>query len=316
MPARGQRAGLGLAITHDASHDEVWVVERRAIGMGQRIAQLATFMNRSRHLGRHVARDALRPGELAKQPMQAVAVAFDGRIVLGVRAFQVAVRHDTRPAMARAHDVDHVQVVVLDEPVQVNVEQVQTRCRAPMAQQARLDVGERESPLQQRVVLQVDLPDRQVIRRTPVSVHLVQGVERHGIGHGDLRRSASFTQMPREIPPQDGVGRHAPDHARRRQTDLFAAELRTRPSGSGRRQRLAQRSAVTAREGDPCAPWPGCGSGPQPASRVRLRAESAAPRSRHGCHPASPRVNTRPTCRVCPRCPGCAWSVGRCGRRE
>jgi len=36
--------------------------------------------------------------------------------------------------MARAGDVDHVQVVFLDDPVQMDMEEVQTGCRAPVAE--------------------------------------------------------------------------------------------------------------------------------------------------------------------------------------
>ena len=157
MPARGQRAGLRFAVAHDAGDDQSGVVEGRPIGVGQRIAQFAPFMDRARHFGRHMAGHAVRPGELAKQPQQPVAVVFDGRIVLGVRAFQIAVRHDARPAVARADDIDHVQAVLLDQPVQVHIQQVQARCRAPMAQQARLDVFDLQRRFEQRVGLQVDL---------------------------------------------------------------------------------------------------------------------------------------------------------------
>ena len=169
--------------------------------MRQRVAQLATLMNRAWHFGRHVAGDTLRPRELPKQPLQAVAVAFDGRVVLGVRAFQITVRHDAWPAMARTHDVNHVQVVFFNQPVQVNIQKVQTRRRAPMAQQARLDVGERERTLEQRVVLQVNLPDRQVVCGTPVSVYLLQGVRGQGIRHRSLSGSLTFTVQARGKSP-------------------------------------------------------------------------------------------------------------------
>ena len=43
-------------------------------------------------------------------------------------------------AVAGAADVDHVEVVRLDHAVQVDVDEVQPRRRAPVAQQARLDV--------------------------------------------------------------------------------------------------------------------------------------------------------------------------------
>ena len=62
--------------------------------------------------------------------------------------------------MPRADDVDHVQVIPLDDPVEVDVEHVQARRRAPVTEQSRLDVLAAERPLQERVVEQVDLADR------------------------------------------------------------------------------------------------------------------------------------------------------------
>ena len=55
VPARGQRAGLGLAVADDGGDDQVGVVEGRAKRVAQAIAQLAPLVNRARRLGRHVA---------------------------------------------------------------------------------------------------------------------------------------------------------------------------------------------------------------------------------------------------------------------
>ncbi len=75
VPACGQRSGLGFAIAHHAGHNEVWIVEGRAIRVHQRVAQLAAFMNRSRRLRRDVAGNAVRPAELAEEPLDAVGIA-------------------------------------------------------------------------------------------------------------------------------------------------------------------------------------------------------------------------------------------------
>ena len=67
-------------------------------------------------------------------------------------------------------DVDHVEVARLDDPVQVDVDEVQPRRRAPVAEQPRLDVLQRERLLQQRIVEEIDLPDRQVVGGAPPGV--------------------------------------------------------------------------------------------------------------------------------------------------
>ena len=166
---------LRLAVADDAGDDQIRVVEGGPIRVDQRIAQLSAFMNRARSLGRDVTRNSVRPRELAKEPLQSVAAALDRRIVLGVRPFQIALRHDARPAMAGTDDVHHVEIVLLDQPVEMDIEKVQPRGRAPMPQQTRLDVFEPERGFEQRIVLQIDLPDRQVVGGAPVGVHLLCG---------------------------------------------------------------------------------------------------------------------------------------------
>jgi hypothetical protein len=71
-------------------------------------------------------------------------------------------------------DEDRVQVACDDRAVHVGVEQVQAGGRAPVPEQPRLDVLERQRLAQQRVVQQVDLPDGQVVRRAPPRVEALQ----------------------------------------------------------------------------------------------------------------------------------------------
>ena len=60
MPAGGQRSGLGLAVADDAGDDQVGVVERRAEGVAEAVAELAPLVDRARGLGGDVAGDARR----------------------------------------------------------------------------------------------------------------------------------------------------------------------------------------------------------------------------------------------------------------
>src|SRR5665213_666251 len=76
--------------------------------------------------------------------------------------------------VAGAGHVEHVQVILRDDPIQVHVDEVLPRRGAPMPDHQRFHVRERQRPLQQRIVVQIDLADRQVVRRPPVRVHLVQ----------------------------------------------------------------------------------------------------------------------------------------------
>ena len=51
VPARGQRARLGLAVADHAADQQVRVVERGAVGVQQRVAELAALVDRARRLG-------------------------------------------------------------------------------------------------------------------------------------------------------------------------------------------------------------------------------------------------------------------------
>ena len=164
-------------------------------------------MDRAGGFRRDVAGDAVGPGKLPEQPLHAVAVTLDVGIALGVGAFEVALRDRAGAAVPRPHDVDHVQVVLDDQPVQVDVDEVQTGGRAPVPQKAGLDVFAAQGLVEQRIVLQVDLPDRKIVRSTPVGVHLLEkfrgkGMDRrrvracrHG-GLGVAKRSWLFALRP------------------------------------------------------------------------------------------------------------------------
>ena len=58
MPAGGQRPGLRLAVAHDAGHDQVGVVEGRAVGVRQGVAQFTAFVDRAGRFRGDVAGDA------------------------------------------------------------------------------------------------------------------------------------------------------------------------------------------------------------------------------------------------------------------
>jgi hypothetical protein len=75
--------------------------------------------------------------------------------------------------MPGAGDVEHVKVVLLDQPVQVNVDEVQAWGGSPVPQESRLDVLLGQRLLQERIVVEIDLTDRQVVCGSPVGIDLV-----------------------------------------------------------------------------------------------------------------------------------------------
>src|SRR5215510_4444618 len=117
MPARRQRSSFRLAVADDAGDDEIRVVERRSVGVRDGIAELAALVYRTGRLRRHVARDATGERELGEQALQPLLVARDVRINLTVGSLEVGIRDQAGPAMPRAGNVYHVEVVLLDQPV-------------------------------------------------------------------------------------------------------------------------------------------------------------------------------------------------------
>ena len=211
VPARGQGTGLRLAVADDAADHQVGVVEGRAVGVRERVAQLAALVDGARRLRGDVAGDAAREGELPEELPQALRVPRDARVDLRVGALEVGVGDGRRAAVAGTHDVDGVQVPGADDPVQVGVDEVQAGRRAPVAEQARLDVLGLQRLPQERVVEQVDLADGQVVGGPPVGIDEGQVGGRQGTilvaGHrsvtdprprraGPCSRGAAFAAAP------------------------------------------------------------------------------------------------------------------------
>src|SRR5262249_37401881 len=123
------------------------------------IAEFAALVYRTGRLRRHVARDAAGERELGEQALQPLLVARDVRINLTVGSLEIGIRDQAGPAMPRAGNVDHVEAVLLDQPVQVNVDEIEAWCGSPVPEQPRLDVFLAKRLLKQRVVVEIDLPN-------------------------------------------------------------------------------------------------------------------------------------------------------------
>ena len=61
---------------------------------------------------------------------------------LAVGAFEIRIGHNRRSAVTGARHIDHVEIVLFDDPVQVRVDEVLARRGAPVSQQHTLDVGQ------------------------------------------------------------------------------------------------------------------------------------------------------------------------------
>ena len=171
VPRRRKRPGLRFAVADHDRDDEIGVVEGRAVGVRHRIAELSAFVNRAGRLRRAMAADPAGEGELLEQAAHAVGILGDLAVDLRVRAFEVDIRDQRRRAVPRTGKKDDVEVVFLDQPVEVDVDQAHAGIGAPVAQQPPFDMLGLERLAQQRIVAQVDHSRRQIQGRVPVSLH-------------------------------------------------------------------------------------------------------------------------------------------------
>ena len=162
MPGGGQGAGLRLPVTHHAGGNQVRVVHHRPEGVGQGVAQLASLVDGAGGLGGGVAGDAPGEGELAEQPLHARLVPADVGVDLAVGAVQIVLGHDGVAPVAGAGQIDHVQVILDDDPVQVGVDEVLAGTGAPVAHDGALQVLLLQGLPEQGIVQQVQLAGGQV----------------------------------------------------------------------------------------------------------------------------------------------------------
>src|SRR5690606_24777664 len=119
-------------------------------------------MYRAGYLRRCVAANAARERELLEKPAHALGILRHVWIELAVAALKPGIGCQRWPAVTRTCDVDHIEVMLFDDPIQMSVDEIQTWRRAPMAEQTRFDVLRLQRLVQERIVEQINLADRQI----------------------------------------------------------------------------------------------------------------------------------------------------------
>ena len=204
LPGGGKRTGLGLAVAHHGHGQQARVVHDGAVGVAERVAELAALVDGAGRLGRKVARDAAGIGELAEELLQAGLVIGDVGADLTVGAIEQRLDSTGRATVARAHQKDGVLVVIGNEAVDVAEQEVNAGRGAPVTDQAVLNVRTTKVAhltgflvnkvgAHQRVGAKVNLADGQVVRCAPIQVDALE------LGSGNLmsqflpRRSQCFS---------------------------------------------------------------------------------------------------------------------------
>jgi len=89
--------------------------------------------------------------------------------------------------MSGTDDVDHVEVMLCYQPVEVDIQEVQPGRGAPVPKQPGFHVIQRQWHFEQRIVPQIDLADREIIGGAPVGIHFLQKIGGEGTGHSKLQ---------------------------------------------------------------------------------------------------------------------------------
>src|SRR6266853_2052126 len=117
LPGAFKRPCLGFSIPDDSRDYQIGVVESGAKGVGKDIAQLASFVNGAWGGHTDVSRDHSRGRKLPKQTPYPLPILGDLRIGLRVGPFEVHIGEDRRSTMSWSCQVDHIDILVLDESI-------------------------------------------------------------------------------------------------------------------------------------------------------------------------------------------------------
>src|SRR5208283_5183720 len=131
LPSCRQGARFRFTVTYDAGHNQIGIVERGTEGMAERVPQLATFVNRPRRRRRNMTGNPAGKRELHEQLLEPGFVLSDVWINLTVGAFEVSIAYQRRAAVTGTGDVEHVQVILLDDSVQMHIDKILARRSTP-----------------------------------------------------------------------------------------------------------------------------------------------------------------------------------------
>ena len=123
---------------------------------------------------------------MAEQPFHADFIGGDIGIDFAVGSFEPGIGHQGRAAMTGTGDVKHAEVAGPDQPVEVDVNEIEAGGGPPVTEQPGLDVLFGQWLLEQRVRVKIDLPDGQIVRCPPIGVRKGKLGLRQRFGNGFL----------------------------------------------------------------------------------------------------------------------------------
>ena len=136
VPARGERTGLGFAVTHHDQSDQVRMVVDGPVGVRDAVAQLTPLVDAAGRFRSGVAANPAGERKLLEEALHPRQVLALVRVNLGIRSFEIGLGQNSRRTVAGPGDENRIQVVLVDQPVEVDVGKGLAGVRAPMAQQS------------------------------------------------------------------------------------------------------------------------------------------------------------------------------------
>ena len=98
-------------------------------------------MNRARNLGIGMGSRATWEAEALEQQLHASFIFRHFRVRFAVGAIEVRVGNHDLTAVTWAFDVEHVQIILVDQPIQMGVDEVLPSDGAPVAERVELHIA-------------------------------------------------------------------------------------------------------------------------------------------------------------------------------
>ena len=117
-------------------------------------------MDGAGRLRRHMAGDAAGEGETLEELLHSLLVSGNVGIDLGIAAVQPVLRHHGVAAVAGTGEIDHIQIVALDDPIQMGIDEVLAGAGPPVSHDGLLEVAFDQRALQEGVIHQIQLAGR------------------------------------------------------------------------------------------------------------------------------------------------------------
>lgn len=89
--------------------------------MAQRVSKLSALVNTTRCLAAAMRTDSTREGELFEQRLQSMNILTNIGIELRICSLEIHIRHDCRSTMSRPTQIEHVNVPLNDDSVQMRI---------------------------------------------------------------------------------------------------------------------------------------------------------------------------------------------------